>query len=231
MSGNQGSYRSVLAFGPSTSMRTLAGAWRSDWLTGMRAAQSEVESRAMPLPLRATVPGESRATSDLSAQPPVGRSHSCREDPARSPSRSLGQAEPRPERWHLCSLTAVLCSVRARTFVQCSLERVRGIEPPSSDWKSKALPLSYTRRWGHRTAWDPATADDDSSRRPGGTRSGGGDPTAAVLDAATLEGLVAVGTAGWVQLTGGIAEGPGRSAACQVVVEHRTVDLVTTGGG
>jgi hypothetical protein len=30
-------------------------------------------------------------------------------------------------------------------LVDCSLERVRGIEPPSSAWEAAALPLSYTR--------------------------------------------------------------------------------------
>jgi hypothetical protein len=34
---------------------------------------------------------------------------------------------------------------RRRTLADDFLERVRGIEPPSSAWEAAALPLSYTR--------------------------------------------------------------------------------------
>src|SRR4051794_36817646 len=66
-------------------------------------------------------------------------------------------------------------------------ERVRGIEPPSSDWKSEALPLSYTRSASHDTGQvDPLPpARHAPTRSVDGHRAGCG----VVREAAVLEGL------------------------------------------
>ena len=40
------------------------------------------------------------------------------------------------------------CSIQLSYERICSMERVKGIEPSQLAWKARALPLSYTRKYG-----------------------------------------------------------------------------------